>query len=289
MAIKASAPTPVHHGAPVIRGISINFHILMHFLQTVAALLLAGATTAFDCSAKQLEAYDFKSIEGVYTAQTTHDTPPSKTQLTWSIGVCKNVDSIDQCPKNSDVCGLTRIEADGQTLLAEIVGFNSNLQKTYIPFENDGANSESGVTIEYKGANWGTNLVDAKIRFVCDASGDNKLTILQWDGKVFMGEFRSSAACAKGKGKKPDSPKSADGESWGWFTWIFIFMVLFLSIYIIGGAWFQYNRGNLIDFASALREVLENFVDLLRGLPAFIREIVEKISGNSSRGEYSAV
>ena len=66
-------------------------------------------------------------------------------------------------------------------------------------------------------------------------------------------------------------------------------MVLFLSIYIIGGAWFQYNKGNAIDFQSALREVLENFVDLLRGLPAFVKEVVEKVTGNSNRGEYSAV
>ena len=50
-----------------------------------------------------------------------------------------------------------------------------------------------------------------------------------------------------------------------------------LSIYIIGGAWFQYNKGNAIDFQSALKEVVENFIELLKGLPSFGKEIIENL------------
>ena len=53
--------------------------------------------------------------------------------------------------------------------------------------------------------------------------------------------------------------------------------MLFLSIYIIGGAWFQYNKGNAIDFQSALKEVVENFIELLKGLPSFGKEIIENL------------
>ncbi len=63
-------------------------------------------------------------------------------------------------------------------------------------------------------------------------------------------------------------------------------MVLFLSIYI-GGAWFQYNKGNAIDFQSALRVALENFVDLVRGLPLFMRN--HRKGHWQQSGEYSAV
>lgn len=264
----------------------------MKFLYAVTAL--AATAAAIDCSAKELANYNFQAAKGVYLVEVTKDTPPSKQHLRWSVGICQNVDSESDCPKNLDVCGTTRVEVDKTSVLAEVIGFSSSLQKTYTPFTDLGVNKESGVSVGYKNANWGDNLVDGSILFVCvDAkdSSANQLKLVKWDGAVFEGEFRTPAACANKKGKAPSlgSDRDDTGETWGWFTWIFIFMVLFLSIYIIGGAWFQYNKGNLIDFQLALKEVVENFVDLLRGLPAFFREIVEKVTGNSSRGEYSAV
>lgn len=267
----------------------------MRFFLVAAAAAVFSVVSALDCSAKELAAYNFNSIKGVYSDTQTKDTPPLKLVFSWSIGICQNLDSVKDCPKNSDVCGTTRIQVDGKDVLAEVIGFNSNLQPSYAPFSDEGNNKEAGVVLAYKDVNWGDNLVDALIRFVCVKSGsdkENQLQFKKWDGKVFEGEFRTSAACASDKAAKPpakEKPPVDTGESWGWFTWIFIFMVLFLSIYIVGGAWFQYNKGNAIDFQTALREVLENFVDLLRGLPAFFREIVEKVTGNSNRGEYSAV
>lgn len=264
----------------------------MRLLAAVAAFVSAAA--AIDCSAKELAAYNFQSIKGTYTVETIKDTPPTKTRFKWLVGVCQILDEEEVCPKNSDVCGTTWIQVDGKDVLAELIGFNANLQKTYTAFDDEGKDKESGVKVHYKDVNWGENLVDGTIRFVCTNAKDadkNKLRFVKWDGSLFEAEMRTPAACASGSGKKP-APEHGDddtGERWGWFTWIFIFMVLFLSIYIIGGAWFQYNKGNSIDFQLALKEVLENFVDLLRGLPAFFREIVEKVTGNSNRGEYSAV
>lgn len=258
--------------------------------------LAASVVSAFDCSVKELEQYDFLSIKGVYTDTITKNTPPSKTLLTWGIGVCQSIENQDNCPPNSDICGTTRIAVDDKEVLSEVISFNSNLQKEYAPFGIDQNAQESGINITYKGMNWGDLLVDGTVKFICSAANDenvNKLKFIGWNGALFEGEFRSPAACINSKKGRKSAPKknngNDNGESWGWFTWIFIFMVLFLSIYIIGGAWFQYNKGNAIDFQSALKEVLENFVDLLKGLPAFVREVVEKVTGNSNRGEYSAV
>lgn len=257
---------------------------------------MVAVASAFDCSVKELSQYNFQSIKGEYTDTITKNTPPSKAVLTWSIGICQNVEKQADCPKNSDICGTTRIQVNDQDFLSEVIGFNSNLQKEYTPFGNNDKDQESGINITYRGMNWGDLLVDGTIKFICDTKGDeseNKLKLVGWNGALFEGEFRSKAACVSSNKGHKTPPKtgngSENGESWGWFTWIFIFMVLFLSIYIIGGAWFQYNKGNAIDFRSALREVLENFIDLLKGLPSFMKEIVNKVTGSSNRGEYSAV
>lgn len=253
------------------------------------ALLAAASVSALDCSAKELANYDFKSIKGVYKGSLSANTPPSKSTYSWNLGICQDLDDSSECPLNSDLCGTTLIELDGKSYLSEVIGFNTNLKKTYVPFEDK---NDKGVTVTYSEVNWGDSLVAATIQFICAAKGsedENVLKVVSWSGLTFVGEMKTPAACAKGT-KKPPKEKSPDnGESWGWFTWIFIFMVLFLSIYIIGGAWFQYHKGNSIDFQSALKEVLENFLDLLRGLPKFVKEIVEKVTGNSNRGEYSAV
>lgn len=270
------------------------YPLTMKFFQAALTATLLASAAALDCSAKELAKYNFDSIKGVYTAKLNKDTPPLKLVLSWSVGICQNLDELSDCPKNSGLCGTTHVQVDGKDLLTEVIGFNSNLQTKYEPFSEEGDDKENGIRVSYKDVNWGENLVDATIKFTCAKGGDNEgqLVLKKWDGKTFEGELRTPAACASDKSnKKPPKEKSPDdtGESWGWFTWIFIFMVLFLSIYIIGGAWFQYNKGNAIDFQTALREVLENFVDLLRGLPAFFKEIVEKVTGNSNRGEYSAV
>ncbi|KAK6458563.1 autophagy-related protein 27 [Scheffersomyces xylosifermentans] len=277
--------------------------------QVVAVVTgLSGLSAAIDCSVKELQQYNFEAFKGVHSVISLKDTPPSQTNVTWYFGICEPIkDGTDNCPKNSDICGITSIILDKDpksTVVSEIVGFNTNLQKTYTPFTKEGKNKdEDGVTISYTGVNWGENLVDAELKFVCAQKSDkedtlDKFKLEKWDGNKLVVSVRTKTACitADKDKKKPDDKKDPkdpekpdNGESWGWFTWIFIFLVLFLSIYIIGGAWFQYNKGNAIDFQSALREVLENFVELLKGIPSFSREIIEKFTGHGNRGEYSAV
>lgn len=258
----------------------------MRFAFAVTYAALIWSTAAIDCSEQELKKYNFDQIKGVYKGEIARSTPPSKSVLTWAIGVCQNLDEVKDCPKNSDVCGITKVSVDSSELVTEIVGFNQNQQKTF--HELSGA--RTGIAVTYKGVSWGDSTVDGTINFVCAKSGDSgvgELAIAKWTGLEFEADFKTPAACANGKYKAPVNEDT--GESWGWFTWIFIFMVLFLSIYIIGGAWFQYNKGNSIDFQLALKEVFENTLDLLRGLPLFVKEILEKVTGNSTRGEYLAV
>lgn len=255
---------------------------------------------ALDCSLKELLPFNLQKIKGTYEFKTSRNTPPSTRLSSWNLAVCENTNAITDCPKNSDICGVTRLEFDGKDpITSEIIGFGSDLKPVVSVRKVSQGDSFDGFSLDYNGASWGGAVINAQVDFLCDKAVEKpKLELVSWDAEVsrlLHLKLTSSAACADASGKKPDEkptpkPKPDDGgESWGWFTWIFIFMVLFLSIYIIGGAWFQYNKGNSIDFQSALKEVLDNFIDLLKGLPAFIREIIEKFTGNSNRGEYSAV
>lgn len=262
----------------------------MYWTVPLTLALLLVPVWSFDCSAKELQEYNFKQIKGVLSAEEKKNTPPSTTTTKWHVGICENLDSVAECSKNLDVCGVQTISVDGKDYILQKIEINSNIQKKYTPFEETNEKTgkkESGVVVSYTGVNWGDQLVDADIRMVCGDS-QPELAVDEWTGSRLTARVVSKAACARGA-KAPKPPAEDHGELWGWFTWIFIFMVLFLSIYIIGGAWFQYNKGNAIDFLLALREVLENFLDLVKGLPVFIKEIIEKFTGNPSRGEYSAV
>lgn len=279
-----------------ITAVFLFFHT-MHISKAAALGALISAVCALDCLAKELADYDFKALKGVYNAGVKRNTPPSITTTEWNFGVCQNTDGIANCPKNADICGVTSVVVEkGKPIITEIIAFGADVDIQYKPFVNEGPQDENGLLVSYLGVTWGDAQVNADVRFICPKK-DDKLNDLdhfvldKWNGDKLEASVVTKAACKResAPGDSGSDDPVDNGELWGWFTWIFIFLVLFLSIYIVGGAWFQYNKGNAIDFLSALREVLDNFVDLLRGLPAFIKEVVERVTGNTNRGEYSAV
>lgn len=271
----------------------------MHISRAVALGALISAVSALDCLAKELSGYDFKALKGVYNAELVRQTPPSTTTTKWNFGVCENTDKVADCPKGASICGVTSVVLEkGKPIITEIIAFGSDIDVLYKPFVNEGPDDENGILVSYLGLKWGDADVNADVRFICPKKDDklkdlDQFVLDKWNGEKLEASVVTKAACkrnnAPADGGSGNSDPIDNGELWGWFTWIFIFLVLFLSIYIVGGAWFQYNKGNSIDFLSALREVLENFVDLLRGMPAFVKEVVERVTGNTNRGEYSAV
>lgn len=256
-------------------------------LSVLLAAILAAFTNAFDCSVKELQSYDLKALKGVYTSSNTKKTPPSESTVEWLIGVCEDLGLVPDCSPDADVCGKTTVKNNGKSMLTEVFEFKftpSTIVKTL------GDEGKEGFAVEYHNVEWSDQTINANVFFKCvDAKDAQKEFETRWENNLLLATLKTDKACLKSERKPSDGGRDDTGESWGWFTWIFIFMVLFLSIYIIGGAWFQYNKGNSIDFQSALKEVLENFVDLLRGLPVFIKEIIEKFTRNNNRGEYSAV
>lgn len=257
----------------------------------INTLLIVPLVKSFDCSVEELKKYNFEKIKGTHTIKVEKDTPPSKTEITWNIGVCEDIKDVDEC-KDSQLCGLTKVTVDKTSMISEIIKVDS--KNSIKILKNSGKlNNENGVLVSYEDFKWGDETIKSELKFICPSKGDedklDEFVIDKWDNKNLKLSMKTKSACISKKSGHKDNKHEDTGDSWGWFTWIFIFFVLFLSIYIIGGAWFQYNKGNSIDFQTALKEVVENFVEVVKGLPIFIKEIVEKFTGNSNRGEYSAV
>ncbi|ANB15399.1 Atg27p [Sugiyamaella lignohabitans] len=91
----------------------------------------------------------------------------------------------------------------------------------------------------------------------------------------------------KDKGGNDDNREDTSGQSWGWFTWLFILIVLGFSAYVVGSAWINYNRYGLSGV-----ELLPHS-DAVRDIPYLVRDFAKKIAntfaGGTSRGGYSAV
>ncbi|CAI5759063.1 unnamed protein product [Candida verbasci] len=224
-------------------------------------LLFITAVIAFDCS--KLTKYDFQSIKGIQSFKISNETPPSETEFELSIGFCQQV-KTDLC--EGDACGIQTVKNGKDSIVSEVISFKDP------KIEED---DHLKLTYDSK---WGDKTIPAVFNFKCNKNAnDFKLYNLEWNEQTVTFSLEHKAACI-----------FKVEDSWGWFTWIFIFLVLIISFYVVIGAWFQLRKGNAIDFQSALKEVVQNFIDLLRALPSFGREIIEKISGGN-RGEYSAV
>lgn len=173
-------------------------------------------------------------------------------------------------------------------------------------------NGEEGLRISIKGAAWG----DAKdglhgvIDFICakdsDDADDKLLTYESWDLNTLKLTWKTKHACENaasepGKGgdddnkggdnkdgddKKNKDDDSNDSASWGWFTWLFILVALGSAVYIIVGAWLNYNRYGWST------DILPHS-DIFRDIPFLVGDLIRKIAGTfssgSSRGGYSAV
>lgn len=274
---------------------------MVQWFNLLAVVWVLSAAMAFKCDADELSRYDFGKIKGDYSVSVSKETPPSNTETTWNIGICDTIKSVEEC-KGAELCGLTKITLDLKTYVTEVIKLDASKAKVnYKPMKDDESGGKSkgskGIIMTYDDFKWGDQSITAELKFECPSKSnededEDKLVLDKWQDQTLKLRMKTKSACiSKKDGKKPSKHDNSDntGESWGWFTWIFIFFVLFLSIYIIGGAWFQYNKGNSIDFQTALKEVIENFIDVVKGLPIFVKEIIEKFTGNSNRGEYSAV
>jgi hypothetical protein len=257
--------------------------------QAVAgAVMLAHSASAINCNADQLDKYRFKEVFTAITASSQlHDTPPSQTNVTWYFNLCDQVEELTpECPKHAQICGVQEVLLPGQDpIKTQVISFGNGLN-----YKVTSAN-DSDVVIDLDETSWGTNSINAVLNLHCAAESDPDAGI-KVDWNDIAGDFtlfwNTPAACLKSNKEVPVPPKDGDSkktdESWGWFTWLFIIIVLVVGSYIVVTAWISSSR-TPADFQDAAHDFLET----LKSLPALAVEVFKKIVGSGERGGYSAV
>lgn len=245
-------------------------------------------------------------------------TPPSITNTTWYINPCaalpRDASDAKMCPEGTQICGIQRIKPENSDWLltgvipvaGDLDGKQNGASITLLTPEND--DGKHGLRIHTKGGTWGDlGALDSLMDFVCvKEEKDESLQFVSWDLHTLKLQWNTRLACAQGESPteppkddpKKDDPKNPDGDKpkdgddvsasggWGWFTWLFIIIVLGSAVYIIGSAWANYSRYGHIGMDSSHAEFLSEIPYLVKD---FVRKVAGTFSGGSNRGGYSAV
>lgn len=257
-------------------------------------LLLAATASALQCSKDTLSQYKLQELP-LAKQSIVADTPPSKTDTTWYFNLCQAEGVMPEaCAKNSQICGVQEVLLPGQdAIVSQVISWGQGLSYEVTN------NTDSGLVITMGENSWGANTVEAQLVMNC---AKEELMVVQWEHNSLTLQWNTPFAClADSKAPPPDKPKDdapEDGDrdkdkdkvddSWGWFTWLFIILVLGFGVYIIMGAWITYTKS-----PADLSDAVHDFVDTLKGItqavPGFLGEVFGRVMGRTDRGGYSAV
>lgn len=226
---------------------------------------------------------------------TERDTPPSKTTEKWWVNICEEhtADPPEGCNKDDMLCGLTSVimPDNKDAITTQIIDFNRNIGFSVEETEN-------ALSLSLKGATWGSNVIDAVLQFQCnDNMKEDEMVSTTWADKRIQLTIKGPSGCLKSKDDKkkgdddddkkekkpPKKPSSAS-----WFTWLFLYGLLFTLIYLMVVSYLNTRGGSFQDFRA---EFTQRSTQFFTSLPEFCREVVSKILGRSTsqRGGYSAV
>lgn len=262
----------------------------------IAGLLLAPFSEAIKCNSDEiLKRYGIS--KNALSSSLQRDTPPSKTDEQWYLGICEENgnDKIGpDCNSKDVLCGTTRVTLAGKSpILTQVIDFPQNIKYNVEQQEN-------GFTLKLTGAKWGSGQYDAFVEFHCSDNRDtDEMAFDRWQGSEVKLSVLGPSGCLKkdnnggdhgggGGGDNGDDkePKKSKGSSW--FTWLILYALLFTLIYLTTISYANTRGGSFQDFKE---EFLDRSRQLITSLPEFVREIASKLFGRSSspRGGYSAV
>ena len=283
----------------------------MYLSKVLYLISIFITSNALKCSNHEI-LQNYKLVDYFTTGEIKKDTPPSKTIESWWLNICEeNIDNFhpdNNCDKNDLLCGITKVSLQNQQdlITTKIIEFNSRLA-----LEIDAADDEQTLYVTIKSNKWGSYNLDANIDWRCDENlkTDEIIDSAWFDGEINL-SIRGPSACLKdddknnnnnnnnNKGNNGDGindnnkggKNKANGKGLSWFTWLFLYAILFTFFYLLITSYMNTRGGNLEDFRQ---EFIDRSVQLLVSLPSFCKEVISKIVGSrsttSERGGYSAV
>lgn len=257
--------------------------------QWCSLLLTATLATALHCDKDKLNDYKLQeAFKQLKTQSIITDTPPSTANFTWYLNLCGEDEvQVEGCPKSAQICGVQEVKLpEKDTIVTEVIYFDQNLG-----YDIQNAN-KTNINIKLFDSVWGKNTIESYVNLECGKgeSLDTKFI----DNKLEINIITPGACLKSDKDAPPVSDPDSDkdkkkDDSWGWFTWLFIVFVLLFGGYIIASAWITASRSPA-DLQDAAHDFLETITSLVKGLPGFVGEVIDKIFGGSrNRGDYSAV
>lgn len=282
----------------------MKLSIALYFIGTLLT------TNAIKCSNHEI-LQNYNIMDYSTSGEIDKNTPPSKTIESWWINICEenkdNFKPSNECDKNDLLCGITQISLpDEKNLLTtQIIEFGNRLA-----LEIDSNDDEETLFITIKSNKWGSFNLDANIEWKCDSNlKSDELIDSIWDDNEISLSVKGPSACLKDGGNnnnnnnnkpkngddknsddnKSNNKKSKSNGGLSWFTWLFIYALLFTFFYLLITSYMNTSGGNLDDFRH---EFVERSTQLFVSLPGFCKEVIAKIFGSrstSERGGYSAV
>lgn len=250
---------------------------------------LASFCSAFVCSEHGL-LKKFNVDKYSQLTSSIRKTPPSQTEEQWWINICREHTDPPPSPcQSSDVlCGMTKVKLldnmDNE-ILTQLIDFPDTLE------QSANMNDQGQLVVDFKGAQWGDNVIDAHITFICASTPRDH--IVTWQDKQINVIVEGSAGCVKDHKEDPDENHGGNvkhGSSVGsWFLWLVTYALLFALIYLLATSYMSTRGGNFQEFRE---EFVERSTSLAGSLPQFAREVASKVLGrgsSSQRGGYSAV
>ncbi|CCK69344.1 Atg27p KNAG_0C02330 [Huiozyma naganishii CBS 8797] len=233
------------------------------------------------------------------------NTPPSTTKDKWWLRVCEDGDGKDderfkECDSRDVLCGVTEVTLkDKDPILTHVIDFKDNL--AYNVNEDEGR-----LHLVLDGAKWGEYVVGATVDFTCNNNmKTDEVVSSSWSDDKIQLSLRGPSGCLKKNqdappnngdnsgdgngGSNDDKRKENAGSGWSWFSWVFIYAILFTLIYLLVTSYMNTRGGNMDDFRA---EFTERSKQLVVALPEFCKEVLSKIFGSRSSSQrvgYSAV
>lgn len=285
----------------------------MNLSKIIYLISLFIITNAIKCSNHEI-LQNYKLLDHFATGEIKKNTPPSQTIESWWLNICEeNIDNFqpnNNCEKNDLLCGITKVSLQNQEnlLTTKIIEFNNRLA-----FDIDTDESGQTLYITLKSKKWGSYNLDANIDWQCnDNLKTDEITDSVWLDEEINLSIRGPSACLKDKNKNDNNNNNNDnnnnnsnngnnnsnegtenkknGSGLSWFTWLFLYALLFTLFYLLITSYMNSRGGNLEDFRQ---EFIDRSTQLLVSLPSFCKEVISKIIGSrsttSERGGYSAV